>query len=79
MIVWDDLNTIISPDTNTTVWDAIITLESDIPTGGDLRVRGTQIDADACAGHHLDVGVCGWGTETREGDRRWSLDLEIWR
>jgi hypothetical protein len=63
VVVGDDLNVIISPDTDTTVWAEMSTRENRISARDDLRVGGAQIDTDGSAGH---VGWDGY---------RWGLDV----
>ena len=60
MVIGDDLDVIVLPDTDTTVRDEIITLENMISTEGNLRVGGAQIDTD-CVGHRLRVQVYSGG------------------
>ena len=60
MVVGDDLNMIISPDTDAAVWDEMSTRENEISAGYGLRVGGAQIDADGWAGHYFR-GFAGGG------------------
>lgn len=68
MVIGDDLDVIVLPDTDTTVRDEIITLENMISTEGNLRVGGAQIDTDSFARHSLKAGFDGWGGECESKD-----------
>ena len=59
VVVGDDLNMIILPDANTTVWNGMSARGNDGSTGDGLRVGGAQIDADSFAGHYFKR-FCGW-------------------
>jgi hypothetical protein len=50
VVVGDDLNMTVSPDTDAAVWGG---RENGIPGGVNLRVGGAQIDADGWAGHYF--------------------------
>jgi hypothetical protein len=59
VVVGEDLNVVILPETDTTVWNGMSARGNEISAGDGLRVGGAQIDADSFAGHYF-TGFCGW-------------------
>lgn len=60
LAIWNDINVIVPPNTDTTVWDEMSTDGSRSRAGDHLRVGGTQIDADGSTGHYSGTGFCEW-------------------
>jgi hypothetical protein len=60
LVVGDDLNTIILPDTNTAVQTGSAYARNARSPGDGLRVGGAQIDTDSFSWHYLRVGLGGW-------------------
>ena len=59
MVVGDNLDLTVLPDTDTTLWEEMSAYEDGTPATGDLPVGGAQIDTDGSAGNHLGAGFCG--------------------
>ena len=60
VVVGDDFDMIILPNTDTTVWNGMSARGNEISVGDGLRVGGAQIDADGCSRHYFR-GFCGGG------------------
>ena len=70
MVVGDNLNMIVSPNTDTTAWGEVSTLENQTSARYDLRVGGAQIDTDGFAGH-----IWGWVSWVEVGSPGW---MSVW-
>jgi len=67
LVVGDNLNSTVLPDTDTTVWEEMSVCWNGISATDDLPVGGAQIDTDGSAGNHFRASFCG----RRYGGCRW--------